>query len=42
VATGFLSEFLADDLADKANIKRWMDTLAARPAVQRGMAVPKV
>jgi GST-like protein len=42
VATGFLSEFLADDLADKANIRRWMDAVGARPAVQRGMAVPKV
>lgn len=24
------------------NVKRWFDTLTARPAVQRGMAVPKV
>ena len=24
------------------NVKRWFDTISARPAVQRGMAVPKV
>jgi GSH-dependent disulfide-bond oxidoreductase len=28
------------DLNDFANVKRWYDTIAARPAVQRGMAVP--
>jgi GST-like protein len=27
------------DLADFPNVKRWFDTLAARPAVQRGVAV---
>jgi GST-like protein len=42
VATGFLADFLGETLADKANIHRWMETLAARPAVQRGMQVPKV
>jgi GST-like protein len=42
VATGFLSDVLAENLADKANIHRWMAALAARPAVQRGMAVPVV
>ena len=25
-----------------ANVKRWFDMISARPAVQRGMAVPKV
>lgn len=30
------------NLADFANVKRWFDAIAARPAVQRGMAVPKV
>ena len=28
------------DLAEFANVKRWFDELGARPAVQRGMAVP--
>lgn len=42
VATGFLSEFLGEGLAAKANITRWMGQMAARPAVQRGMQVPKV
>lgn len=28
------------DLADFPNITRWSDTIAARPAVKRGMAVP--
>jgi GSH-dependent disulfide-bond oxidoreductase len=29
------------DLADFPNVKRWFDTLGARPAVARGMAVPR-
>ncbi len=29
------------DLGDYPNVKRWYDTLAARPAVQRGMAIIK-
>jgi GSH-dependent disulfide-bond oxidoreductase len=28
------------NLADHPNVKRWFDGIAARPAVQRGMAVP--
>ena len=28
------------DLANYPNVKRWFDTLSARPAVQRGMKVP--
>ena len=30
------------DLAQFANVKRWFDTLGARPAVARGMAVPQL
>jgi len=29
----------AVDLADYPNVKRWLDAIAARPAVQRGLAV---
>ncbi|HWO43139.1 MAG TPA: glutathione S-transferase N-terminal domain-containing protein [Candidatus Eisenbacteria bacterium] len=29
-------------LEEFPNVKRWYDTISARPAVQRGMAVPKV
>jgi GST-like protein len=32
-------EFQQVNLADHPNVKRWFDTLSARPAVQRGMAV---
>ena len=28
------------DLADFPQVKRWFDTIGARPAVQRGMQVP--
>ena len=27
---------------DTPNVKRWYDLISARPAVQRGMEVPKV
>ena len=30
------------DLNEFANVKRWFDAIGARPAVQRGMAVPKI
>jgi len=33
-------EWHKTDLAAFPNVKRWFDTIAARPAVQRGMAVP--
>jgi GST-like protein len=29
-------------LEDFPNVKRWFDTISARPAVQRGMALPKM
>ena len=30
------------DLADYPNVRRWFDVIAARPAVQRGMAIPGI
>ncbi len=33
-------EWQGIDLAEFANVKRWYDAIAARPAVERGMAVP--
>ena len=33
-------EWHKTDLATFPNVKRWFDTIAARPAVRRGMAVP--
>lgn len=33
-------EWQGIELSDFANVKRWHDAIAARPAVQRGMAVP--
>ena len=35
-------EWQGIDLAAFANVKRWYDAIGARPAVQRGMAVPKI
>lgn len=35
-------EWHAVDLNEFPNVKRWYDQVGARPAVQRGMAVPKV
>jgi len=37
-----LKPALGKSLAAKPHLRRWMDLLAARPAVQRGMALPKV
>jgi GST-like protein len=41
-ATSFLKEPLAPSLADKPALQRWLAEVGARPAVQRGMQVPKV
>jgi GST-like protein len=41
-ATTFLQEPLAQALQDKEAIRRWLQMVGERPAVQRGMAVPKV
>ncbi len=35
-------EWHKTDLASVPNVKRWYDAMSARPAVQRGMAVPAV
>lgn len=31
-----------DVVGEGANVRRWLDAVGARPAVQRGMAIPKV
>ena len=33
-------EWHQKDLSSVPNVKRWFDTISARPAVRRGMAVP--
>jgi GST-like protein len=41
-ATTFLQEPLAQGLAGKTAIQRWLKEVGARPAVQKGMQVPQV
>jgi GST-like protein len=41
-ATTFLKDPLAESLKDKAAVHRWLKDVGARPAVQRGMQLPKV
>jgi len=41
-ATTFLGEVLAESLATKPALHRWLERVGSRPAVVRGMAVPKV
>ena len=41
-ATTFLQEPLAQALQDKEAIRRWLQMVGDRPAVQRGMNVPEV
>lgn len=31
-----------DDFADRNNVRRWLEAVGARPAVQRGMLVPRL
>ena len=40
--TTVTKDVLAASLAAKPNLRRWLDTVGARPAVQRGMVVPRV
>jgi GST-like protein len=41
-ATTFLKEPLAEALADKPAMQRWLTELGERPAVKKGMQVPQV
>jgi GST-like protein len=41
-AWGPFSAMMPEKTNEFGNVKRWLDTMAARPAVQRGMAVPAV
>jgi len=40
VARSLLAELLGDTVASKPALRAWLDRIAARPAVLRGMAVP--
>lgn len=41
-ATTYLQDVLADSLTTKPSVQRWLKNVGERPAVQRGMAVPKI
>lgn len=41
-ATTFLGEVLAESLSTKPEIHRWLKLVGDRPAVKRGMIVPKI
>jgi GSH-dependent disulfide-bond oxidoreductase len=41
-ATTFLEDVLAESLTAKPALHRWLQEVGERPAVQRGMSVPKV
>ena len=41
-AWGPFSAMLPEKVATLTHVQRWLETMAARPAVQRGMAVPAV
>ena len=42
ITRGLLAELLGDTVASKPALRAWLDTIAARPAVVRGMAVPVI
>ena len=42
VAFDLIKQAKPDVIGEGANVKRWLNTVGARPAVQRGMAIPKV
>lgn len=41
-ATTYLKDVLAESLATKPSLHRWLMIVGERPAVQRGMAVPRI
>lgn len=41
-ATTFLQDVLSEQLVGKPNLFAWMERIGSRPAVQRGMSVPKL
>jgi GST-like protein len=41
-ATTYLKDVLAESLATKPSLHRWLKIVGERPAVQRGMAVPRI
>jgi GST-like protein len=41
-AWGTFQSMMPDKIAGFGNVNRWLDAVAARPAVQRGMAIPVV
>jgi GST-like protein len=41
-AWGPFAAMMPEKIGELGNVKRWLDTLARRPEVQRGMAVPAV
>ena len=41
-AFGLVKQANPDAVGEGKNVQRWIDTIGARPAVQKGMAVPKV
>lgn len=36
------TSMMPDKATELAHVQRWMDAMAARPAVQRGMAIPRI
>lgn len=41
-ATTYLKDVLKDSLASKQALQRWLNVVGERPAVQRGMQIPKL
>jgi GSH-dependent disulfide-bond oxidoreductase len=41
-ATSYLQDVLKDSLATKPALHRWLQTVGERPALQRGMAIPRI
>ena len=42
VAFDLIAQAKPDVVGEGANVRRWLEEVGARPAVQRGMDVPKV